>query len=363
MNNLVNKYLINNFLKTVGNVVLIFICIGIILNLFGEIEFFKNLDEDLTLPMYLTFLSLPNLIIQLFPFIIFISAMWLFTTIKSNKELITLKVFGYSNLKIILIVSITAFVLGFLILILINPITSAMIKSYEQIKANYSRDVDHLVTINKNGLWIKEKDGKNLRIIKAKKISGNYINNVSIYFLNNENNIIKRIESEKADIRENLWVFEKTTIFNLDNENNIERLDVDDYKITSIYNVEKLTSLYKNLDTLSFIELITEFEKIHDKGYSKESLYTKLNMMLSLPIFLFLMVFLASIFVVGSINKPQNAKYIFISIITCVLIYYLKDLSIALGKSNRIPLMLSVWMPIIAISLFCSAGILQINEK
>ena len=86
-------------------------------------------------------------------------------------------------------------------------------------------------------------------------------------------------------------------------------------------------------------------------------------MMLSLPIFLFLMVFLASIFVVGSINKPQNAKYIFISIITCVLIYYLKDLSIALGKSNRIPLMLSVWMPIIAISLFCSAGILQINEK
>ena len=250
MNNLVNKYLINNFLKIVGNVVLIFICIGIILNLFGEIEFFKNLDEDLTLPMYLTLLSLPNLIIQLFPFIIFISAMWLFTTIKSNKELITLKVFGYSNLKIILIVSITAFVLGFLILILINPITSAMIKSYEQIKANYSRDVDHLVTINKNGLWIKEKDGKNLRIVKAKKISGNYINNVSIYFLNNENNIIKRIESEKADIRENLWVFEKTTIFNLDNENNIERLDVDDYKITSIYNVEKLTSLYKNLDTL-----------------------------------------------------------------------------------------------------------------
>ena len=31
-----------------------------------------------------------------------------------------------------------------------------MSKYYEQTKSNYSRDIDHLVTFNKNGLWIKE---------------------------------------------------------------------------------------------------------------------------------------------------------------------------------------------------------------
>ena len=32
-----------------------------------------------------------------------------------------------------------------------------MSKYYEKTKSNYSRDIDHLVTFNKNGLWIKEK--------------------------------------------------------------------------------------------------------------------------------------------------------------------------------------------------------------
>ena len=42
---------------------------------------------------------------------------------------------------------------------------------------------------------------------------------------------------------------------------------------------------------------------------------------------------------------------------------YLKDLSLALGQIGRIPLILSVWAPIIALSLFTFIGVLQINEK
>jgi len=34
-----------------------------------------------------------------------------------------------------------------------------------------------------------------------------------------------------------------------------------------------------------------------------------------------------------------------------------------LGQTEKISLVLSVWMPLIAISLFCSIGVIQINEK
>ena len=47
------------------------------------------------------------------------------------------------------------------------------------------------------------------------------------------------------------------------------------------------------------------------------------------------MVLLASIFTVNSINKAQNIYYIFISIIACAVIYYFKDLSIALAQTDR----------------------------
>ena len=121
--------------------------------------------------------------------------------------------------------------------------------------------------------------------------------------------------------------------------------------------------MYKNLNTVSFISLISEYKELNKKGYSKKILDEKMNRFISLPIFLSLMVFLASIFTIGSLKKDTNFYFILVSILTCVVIYYFKDLSLALGQTERISLALSVWMPIIAVSLFCSIGVIQINEK
>ena len=68
---------------------------------------------------------------------------------------------------------------------IINPITSSMLKFYEQTKSQYARDIDHLVSFNKNGLWIKEsfKDGE--RIITASELDGTSLNDVKIFKFNN----------------------------------------------------------------------------------------------------------------------------------------------------------------------------------
>ena len=44
----------------------------------------------------------PGIMIQSLPFIIFISSMWFMFKIRDNKDLLILKVYGYSNLKIFL---------------------------------------------------------------------------------------------------------------------------------------------------------------------------------------------------------------------------------------------------------------------
>ena len=50
MNNIILRYLIDGFLKNFLKVILFFFCFGIILNLFEEIEFFKNLDVSIFVP-------------------------------------------------------------------------------------------------------------------------------------------------------------------------------------------------------------------------------------------------------------------------------------------------------------------------
>ena len=121
--------------------------------------------------------------------------------------------------------------------------------------------------------------------------------------------------------------------------------------------------MYKNLNTISLLNLILNYSELNEKGYPKRLLNEKINKFASIPIFLFLMVVLAAIFTIGSLKDKKKLYYILISILTCVITYYFKDLSMALGQTEKINLTLSIWIPIIVISLFCSIGVIQINEK
>ena len=362
MNNKINNYLISSYSKVLFNIVLISFCLGLILNLFEEVEFFKNSNESLFLPIILTFSYIPNLIfINLMPFIIFVSSMWFFISIKNNNELLTLKVFGYSNVKIIFIMSLMSFLWGLLILLMINPVTSNMVKYYEKTKSNYSKDTDHLVTINRNGVWIKELKKNNLYVINAKSLEKNNLMNVSISIIS-DNFVKRRIESERANVSNNKWIIESPKIFDFHKNGDMSKSLKPSIEFESFYNVDKLNNLFKNLDTISFYELITESNKLISRGYEKSTISEKINSFLALPFFLSLMTILAAIFTINNKNS-NNINYLMVAVLTCAVIYYMKDLSVALGKSDRISTEISVWIPVIIIGLINSIGLLQINEK
>ena len=105
------------------------------------------------------------------------------------------------------------------------------------------------------------------------------------------------------------------------------------------------------------------YDLMINKGYNKQFLEQTYHSMLALPFFLFLMTSIAAILTMHTLKKADNYKFIILGLIICVLIYYFKDLSLALGKTDRIPLILSIWSPIIALSLYTSVGVLQINEN
>ena len=252
--------------------------------------------------------------------------------------------------------------MGWVILFFINPVTASLSKYYEKTKSNYSRDIDHLVTFNKNGLWIKENLPNGSRIISAAKPEGKTLLDVSILHLDEDFNLIEKIKSKKANVQDYVWLLNDVSVVNLKN-GNLKKDQTQELKIKSIYNYEKINNLFKNFDTMSFLDLIFNYNELIDNGYSKVFLDQALHTLLSLPFFLLVMTGLASILTMNALKKSNNFKFIIVGLISTVLIFYLKDLSIALGVTDRIPLILSIWAPVIALSLFVSIGVLQINEK
>ena len=91
MNKVLFNYLFTGYFKTVLKVIMIFYCFGLILNLFEEVEFFKNSDSSILIPISLTALYVPNIVIKLLPFIIFISSMWFLLNLRNTINTESLK--------------------------------------------------------------------------------------------------------------------------------------------------------------------------------------------------------------------------------------------------------------------------------
>ena len=108
---IINKYLSKEFLKILINMSFVFFCLGFVINLFEDINFFKDYDVSIKVPIILSLLFIPNLIYNMFPFIILLSGIWFFLKIKRSDEIIAMKVSGMSNFLVILIPSVVVIII------------------------------------------------------------------------------------------------------------------------------------------------------------------------------------------------------------------------------------------------------------
>ncbi len=358
---IINKYLSLEFCKIILNTTLIFFCLGLIMNLFEEINFFKELDTGLITPFVLSLLIVPSLLYHMFPFIVLISGIWFFLKIKKSDEVTALKISGMSNFSVIIIPSITVIILGIFYITSLNPITSFLVKKYEYVKGSYEVDKDYLAAITENGIWIKERTEEKNNIIRSTYLKGNSLINVSIYEFDLDNNFIKRIEAESADISSFNWFFKNVKIIDKDGQIISNNDEGTNYR--SIYDLKKIKSLYSNLDTISFWSISDEIDLLEERGYSTRYMEAKLQKSLAFPFFLLAMVLLSGVFTLGMRFKENNLTYVFVAIITCVLIYFFNDFSAALGETEKLSTNIAVWMPILIIFIFSSIGIIYANQK
>ena len=164
-----------------------------------------------------------------------------------------------------------------------------------------------------------------------------------------------------ANISSLKWSLENVKIINADGK--IFKGSTDDIFYVSTYNLEKIKSLYSNLDSISFWNIGNEIKLLEERGYSTKQMETKFQKSLSFPFFLLAMTLLSGIFTLGIQFKENNLTYVVIAIVTCVLIYYFNDFSAALGRTEKLAVEVAVWMPIIIIFIFSAVGTIYANQR
>ena len=89
----------------------------------------------------------------------------------------------------------------------------------------------------------------------------------------------------------------------------------------------------------------------------------KLHRSYAFPFFLLSMLLLSAVFTLGMHFRENNWTFVFVAIIASLLIFYFNDFSAALGKSDKLPAEISVWMPIVIVFIFSAVGLIHANQK
>ena len=353
------QFLIKLFLKKIFIVSLVFLTLVIILSIFDEISFFKEVENNAILPFFLTLLNAPSILFEIFPFIFLISTQFFFLGLINKKELEVFKLNGLNNLKIIYTLFFTSMILGILLVAFYYSFSSKLKYLYIDIKNNYSNDNKYLAVVTENGLWIKDEIDQKILIVNASKIEDQYLKHLSITEFDSDFNLIRVIQSNKADITKDQWVIFKPSI-SIDNESVIFEENI---IVNTHFNEKKINSLFENLSSLNVFQVIKLGEDYAELGYSTIEIKSYLHRLASLPFYLSIMSILAAIIMFNIARNKPIIFHIILGIFISVLIYYIYYLFNLLGKTETIPIYLSAWLPLLILMILITVGLIRINEK
>ena len=194
-----------------------------------------------------------------------------------------------------------SFIFGLLIIIIYYPISSKLKFIYSDIKNVYSEDGKYLKHLNDNGIWIKDEIKDEIYIINGASKEDPFLKDIFISKFDNNFNLIENIYSKNVDITTNEWIIENPIIF----RNNRQIQSKDNIVLVSHFNINKINSAFRNLNSFNLFQLIDIKRENMLLGYSSQEIDLHFLKIISLPIYFSILVTISSIIMLN-IKKKQT---------------------------------------------------------
>ena len=352
------QFLIINYYKSFFYVLSVMLSLVFILNILTELEFFKDINIDISLTLFLAILNSPSMIFEMFPFIFLLTAQLFFIKLFNNNELEIFKYSGLKNSKLLFILSLFAFLTGILTITIFYNLSSNFKNIYLDIKSNYTTDGKYLAVITKNGLWIKDKVKQKIYIVNASEIKENYLIDSFITVFDEDFNVVRNIKSSKIDLLNKEWKIYDAKIFEDGVYTNRPLI-----KIKTNFDLERVETFYSNLNSFNLIKLI-ELRKNYKKlNYSLVELDLQLQKITWYPIYLVLMTIFSAL-IMFKIKRTDNTTLnISLGLFFSVIIYYINNFFFVMGSTEKISPMAAILIPLILLTIINSLILKNINEK
>ena len=352
------KFLCYIFLRSFFYVFLVMFSLVFILNVLSELEFFKDIDVGIDFTLLLSLLNSPSMIFEMFPFIFLLTTQFFFIKLFNNNELEVFKYSGLKNSSILIIISFLSLIMCIIIITVFYNFSANLKNFYLEKKSQYTTDGKYLAVVTKNGLWIKDEIDDKIYIINSTEIKDNFLIDNFITEFNKNYEVIRNVQSRKIDVSKKQWIISNAKIYN-DNDYEIKEV----LKINTNFNYKRITTLYSNLSSLNFFQIIELKNNYKKLNYSLTEVNMQILKIIAFPLYLILITILTALIMFKIKRLDTTTFKISLGLFISVIIYYINNFFLVMGNTERIPLIFAIFTPLVILGLFNTFMIYKINEK
>lgn len=364
---ILHRYIIAEFLKSF--IMLLVILLGIIV-LFDCAELMRRASKlsevgfDLILQMAL--FKLPEAGAEVFPFAILLSAIFSLWSLSKRHELTVFRNAGLSAWQFILPMSVAAFMVGCLFVAVLNPLSTLMLGRYQNLEAAHLGSEQKLVTISKNGLWLRQKSLRETDLHESYLIFHSdridleqwIMEEVMVLFFDKDDNFIKRVDAESAQLHHGYWLINNVDINYLSKTSE----EQDEFIIKTNLTREDIIESFSDPQLVSFWSLPEYIKLMKNAGIETRAIRMHYYTLVVQPLFFAVLVLLAASFCLKPPRFQNGLHLAGLTILSAFGLFFLSSLLKALGGAEQLPVALAAIAPSLITTLIAVNVIMHTED-
>jgi lipopolysaccharide export system permease protein len=302
------------------------------------------IDKSASLTMFILYFTnaLPLIFIRIAPIAVLMAAFMTIGNLSKTGEITAMRAGGLSLVKIARpLFTVTLIITAAIIIIqeFAVPINTRTMKEIWDIQIK-GEDGPQIV---RNKIWYRSGD-QMIYIGQAQTGAGN-LRDITIFDLNKRFNIEKRIDAERADYKDDTWIFHNTTerLFSPDSGTLVHESSTQKAAFPLQKSPENFKHVEATLGELSVFDLYHEIDRLKSEGYSTVRHEVDMHTHIAAPFANIIMVLLGIPFALHRGRSAGLASGIVISILIGVSYFILNSVSTVFGYSGILPPLVATW--------------------
>lgn len=317
-------------------------------------------DVGTSLALTLAALRVPFLLQKAVPFAVLFGAMACYTRLTHTHELVVARAAGVSAWQFLMPAVALAALVGAFVIALVNPLSSVLVSRFERLEADLLTGQTSLMSVSSSGLWLREGDANGQNVIHAQRVAdqGIELNEVIFFFYENTDRFVRRIDAASAVLGDGVWRLERVVVSAPD-EPSLVLAELD---LPTGLTAARIQESFAAPETMSFWDIPSFVRTLEAAGFSGLRYRLYWHAILSGPVLLVAMVLVGTMFSLRLSRIGGTGLLLLGGLITGFMLYFLTDVSRAVGLSGGLPPALAAWAPALVAMLAGLALVVYVEE-